>query len=174
VGWIVGIEVAVERDRPKGLDELYATHIDDAVRLAYLIVGDEYQAQDIAQEAFVKLAGRFRGLRDPNAFPAYMRATIVNLSRGHLRRLRTQRAHLERRTVEPAPVTADPETRDELWRALARLPHRQRVAIVLRYYEDLSERQTADAMGCSVTAVKSLVLRGMTELRSEVRRQDHE
>ncbi|HEX2196344.1 MAG TPA: sigma factor, partial [Actinomycetota bacterium] len=66
-------------------------HIRGAVRLAYLVTGDEQQAQDIAQEAFVRIAGRFQDLRSPDAFPAYLRTTVLNLARGHLRRLRTQR-----------------------------------------------------------------------------------
>ncbi|HEX2196343.1 MAG TPA: sigma-70 family RNA polymerase sigma factor [Actinomycetota bacterium] len=68
-------------------------------------------------------------------------------------------------TVE---IAAGADARDEMWEALRKLPYRQRAALVLRYYEDLSERQTADALGCSVSAVKSLVTRGLQVLRDEV------
>ncbi len=151
------------------LDALYSEHVGGAVRLAFLMTGDEQQAQDIAQEAFARIAGRFQDLRNPDAFPGYLRTTVLNLSRGHLRRLRTQRDFLQRRTRTPdVEAPADAEGRDEMWQALQGLPHRQRAALVLRYYEDLSERQTADALGCSVPAVKALVTRGLQALRAEM------
>lgn len=151
------------------LDALYSEHVRGAVRLAFLMTGDEHQAQDIAQEAFVRIAGRFQDLRNPDAFPGYLRTTVLNLSRGHLRRLRTQRAYLQRRTrTKDTETASDAEGRDEMWRALQALPHRQRAALVLRYYEDLSERQAADTLGCSVSAMKSLVTRGLQALRSEM------
>lgn len=162
-------EAAVTTARTNRLEALYSEHVRGAIRLAYLMTGDEQQAQDIAQEAFAKIAGRFHDLRNPDAFPGYLRTTVLNLSRGHLRRLRTQREYLHRRSAgpdaEPAPET---EGRDEMWRALGRLPYRQRAALVLRYYEDLSERQAADALGCSVSAVKSLASRGLQSLRAEM------
>lgn len=163
-------DAAVTTGRGTRLEALYAEHVQSAVRLAFLVTGDEQQAQDIAQEAFVRIAGRFQDLRSPDAFPSYLRTTVLNLCRGHLRRLRTQREYLRRRedpaeTVEPGAAV---DARDEVWQALHALPYRQRAALVLRYYEDLSERQTADALGCSVSAVKSLVSRGLAVLRAEV------
>ena len=151
------------------LERLYAQHVEAATRLAYLMTGDEQQAQDIAQEAFVRIAARFHDLRHEEAFPSYLRTTVLNLSRGHLRRLRTQRDYLHRaRVEEPARARPEVEGRDEMWQALRGLSHRQRAALVLRYYEDLSERQTADALGCSLSAVKSLVSRGLQELRAQM------
>lgn len=151
------------------LEALYAEHARGAIRLAFLMTGDEQQAQDIAQEAFVRIAGRFHDLRNPDAFPGYLRTTVLNLSRGYLRRLRTQRDYTQRAAGEVEAPREDTEGRDEMWRALQRLPHRQRAALVLRYYEDLSERQAADALGCSVSAMKSLVTRGLQALRAEMR-----
>ncbi|HEV2755043.1 MAG TPA: sigma-70 family RNA polymerase sigma factor [Actinomycetota bacterium] len=152
------------------LERLYAQHVEAATRLAYLMTGDEQQAQDIAQEAFVRIAARFHDLRHEEAFPAYLRTTVLNLSRGHLRRLRTQRDYVRRAQGGREPLEARPEVeaRDEMWQALRALSHRQRAAIVLRYYEDLSERQAADALGCSLSAVKSLVSRGLQELRAQM------
>jgi RNA polymerase sigma-70 factor (sigma-E family) len=156
------------------LERLYARHIDGASRLAYLMTGDEQQAQDIAQDAFVRIASRFHDLRHEDAFPAYLRTTVLNLCRGHLRRLRTQRDYVRRTTRGPEPVAAgaEVETRDAMWQALQKLSHRQRAALVLRYYEDLSERQTADALACSLSAVKSLVSRGLGELRAQMQGGD--
>jgi RNA polymerase sigma-70 factor (sigma-E family) len=154
------------------LGELYRLHAADGVRLAYLLTGSRALAEDLVQEAFVRLYGRFRDLRDPGAFEWYLRRTIVNLVRSHFRRLRVERAYLESRGRERPPVAdpPDPGTREELWKALQGLPERQRTAIVLRYYEDLSEARTAEVMGCPVGTVKSLVSRGTDRLRQIVPR----
>lgn len=151
------------------LEALYASHIDGTVRLAYLMTGSREQAEDLAQEAFVRIAGRFYDLRSEDAFGAYLRTTVLNLSRGHLRRIRTHRSYLRRQNAREAVAAPyDPTEGSALWTALQRLAHRQRAALVLHYYEDLSERQTAEALGCSVSAVKSLVSRGLTELREQM------
>jgi RNA polymerase sigma-70 factor (sigma-E family) len=156
------------------LAELYARHAGDAVRLAFLLTGDRALAEDLAQEAFVRLAGRFRDLRNPAAFPWYLRRTVVNLTRSHFRRARVERAYLATRAGERAPAHDPPEPgeREELWRALLELPERQRAAIVLRFYEDLSESQTAEILACPVGTVKSLVSRGMERLRGTVKRDE--
>jgi len=153
------------------IGELYAAHADDAARLAYLLTGDRALAEDLVQDAFVKLAGRLVHLRDPGAFGAYLRTTVVNLSRSHFRRRKLERAHLERTAAEPMAEgsSAAPDERDELWRALQTLSRRQRAAIVLRYYEDLSEAQTADILQCRAGTVKSLVARGLETLREQIR-----
>jgi RNA polymerase sigma-70 factor (sigma-E family) len=150
------------------LGELYARHAPDAVRLAYLLTGDGVLAQDLAQDAFVRLAGRFRDLRDPGAFPSYLRATVVNLARSHFRRRRVERAYLAREATADAAAEREVGHRVEMWEALQSLPVRQRAAIVLRYYEDLTEAQTADVLRCPVGTVKSMVSRGLERLRTEL------
>jgi RNA polymerase sigma-70 factor (sigma-E family) len=152
------------------LGELYAAHAGEATRLAYLLTGDRPLAEDLAQEAFVRLFGRFRDLRQPEAFRAYLRTTVVNLSRSHFRRARVERAFLARAAAEPVPAGSGPHDRGEVWEALGTLTPRQRAAIVLRYYEDLTEAQTADVLRCPVGTVKSLVSRGMERLRRELER----
>ena len=156
------------------LEELYRLHAADAVRLAYLLSGSRQLAEDLVQEAFLRLFGRFRDLRDPAAFEWYLRRTVVNLVHSHFRRVRVERRYLEGRRGERADDQESPDAagRDELWRALLTLPDRQRTAIVLRYYEDLSERQTAEIMACPVGTVKSLVSRGMDHLREIVPKGD--
>jgi RNA polymerase sigma-70 factor (sigma-E family) len=153
-----------------GLGELYARHAGAATGLAYLLTGDRFLAEDLAQEAFVRLAGRFRHLRDAGAFEAYLRRTVVNLFTSQLRRRRLERAFLKREAARVEPRHEDPDiaSRDELWSAVQRLPERQRAAVVLRYYEDLSEREVALTMGCSGAAAKSLIARGMQALRADV------
>jgi RNA polymerase sigma-70 factor (sigma-E family) len=158
------------------LGELYLRSVDGAVRLAYLITGDRAVAEDLAQDAFVRLAGRLVHLRDPGAFDAYLRRTVVNLSRSYFRRRKLERAYLKRAEgmVERA-LTGRPssmEDREVLWRALGRLSERQRVAIVLRYYEDMSEAQVAEILRCRPGTVKSLVSRGLDAMRNEIRGEE--
>ena len=110
-----------------------------------------------------------RHLRDPGVFGAYLRRTIVNLSTSHFRRRRVERAYLERAGDTPAAETNPNQELDEtMHEALLRLPERQRAAIVLRFYEDLSDVQTAEVLRCSPGTVRSLVSRGMKTLRSEL------
>jgi RNA polymerase sigma-70 factor (sigma-E family) len=163
-----GSEAVSEAGR---LGELYLRRADDAARLAYLMTGDRALAEDIAQDAFVRLAGRLAHLRDPGASDAYLRRTVVNLSHSHFRRKRVERAYLSRaegafeleRSSEPSV-----EDRDLLWTAMSRLSARQRAAIVLRFYEDLSEGQIADVLRCRPGTVKSLLSRGLQILRNEI------
>jgi RNA polymerase sigma-70 factor (sigma-E family) len=152
-----------------GLEELYRRHVDDAVRLAVLLTGDRSLAEDLVQDAFVKVLGRFHDLRNRDAFWWYLRRTIVNLSNSHFRRRRVERAWLERQRPEPAaPSGHDVEERDRVLAALMTLRPEQRAAVVLRFYEDLSEADTAEALGRPVGTVKSMVSRGMDRLREEL------
>jgi RNA polymerase sigma-70 factor (sigma-E family) len=171
------VSVAEVRARPEatggpaGLAELYAAHAQGALRLAYMLTGHRETAEDLVQDAFVKLAGRFVHLRKPEAFDAYLRTMIVNRFLSNLRRRKLERAQLERERAEAGrpPVPADIGERDEMWQALRQLPERQRAALVLRYYEDLSEQDAAAVLGCSKPALKSLVARGMETLRGLVK-----
>lgn len=153
------------------LDQLYATHSRSAVRLAYLLTGDIHCAEDIVQDAFVKLAGRFRHLADVANFEHYLNRIVLNLSRDHFRRLRVQRRYLAREEAEAKTSSTEPislEDQTVLMQALRKLSSRQRAAVVLRYYRDLSEQQIADTLDCSVGAVKSLLLRGKEKLRDSI------
>ncbi len=172
---MVGANVAEgKRSEPGGLTELYVRHAPAAVRSAFLITGDAELARDIAQEAFIRVAGRFRHLRFPDAFDAYLRRTIVNLCTSHFRHQRVERDYVARESTRHASTVEGPDlgAADELRRALRSLPVRQRAAIVLRYYEDLPEERVAEIMRCSVPAARSLVARGMETLRSIVRSED--
>ena len=152
-----------------GLEELYEQHVDDALHLATLLTGDRALAEDLVQDAFVKVLGRFHDLRSRDAFWWYLRRTIVNLSNSHLRRRRVERAWLERQRPEAAaPASPSIEERDRVMTALMTLRPEQRAAVVLRYYEDLSEADTAEALGRPVGTVKSMVSRGMDRLREEL------
>ena len=148
------------------LVELYERHASDAGRLAYLLTGDRDLAEDLVQDAFVKLTGRFVHVRDPGGLHAYLRVTVVNLARSHHRRKAVERRFAERESGrEPTASAFDPSDRDVLQRALMALPLRQRTAVVLRFYEDLDIVQTASTMRCTEGTVKALTSRGIARLR---------
>jgi RNA polymerase sigma-70 factor (sigma-E family) len=161
--------VAGERETQAGrLADLYRRYSGDAIRLAYLLTGDRALSEDLVQDAFVKLAGRFADLRDPSRFESYLRKTVVNLTRMHFRRRGVERRYLERTRREPVRVAELPDVTsyESMKQALLALPHRQRAAIVLRYYEDLSESQIADVLRCRPGTVRSLLSRGIAALRA--------
>jgi RNA polymerase sigma factor (sigma-70 family) len=131
------------------------------------MTGDRVLAEDVAQEAFVRLLKGFHNLRNPDAFRAYLLRTVTNLANSHFRKSKRERdfARLGPELRSEDPV--DLGSRDMLWSALLRLPPRQRTALVLHYCHDLSEQQTADVMQISLKALKSLVGRGLAKLRSD-------
>jgi RNA polymerase sigma-70 factor (sigma-E family) len=170
-------EMVVTAERPRAersdggrLEELFRVHAPEATRLAFLLTGERALAEDLVQDAFVKLLGRFRDLRNPDAFWWYLRRTIVNLSRSQFRRRKVERAWLASQRPEAAAPGPDLGERDRMRRALMTLRPEQRAAIVLRYYEDLSEVDTAEALGIPIGTVKSTVSRGMDRLREELNR----
>jgi RNA polymerase sigma-70 factor (sigma-E family) len=135
-------------------------------RTAYLMVGDHQLAQDLLQEALVKTLIAWPRLRDRANVDAYTRRIVVTTSISWRRR----RSFHERPTgTLPERVDPDPTEalviHDAVIAALLTVPPRQRAAIVLRYYEDLTEAQTADTLGCSVGTVKSQASRALTKLR---------
>ena len=165
------LEVAIPQEGASRIAELYALHAPRTGRVAYLLTGDPELAEDLAQEAFVRLMGRLSSIRDDAVIASYLRRSIVNLARKHWRRLAHERGYVRRGGADPVPqAEAQPDLgrRDELWRALGTLPYRQRAAIVLRFYEDLSERETAHLLGCAVGTVKSSVSRGLQQIREEL------
>lgn len=156
------------------LEALYRSHSPGAVRLAFVLTGDEAAAQDIAHEAFVRVGGKLGGLRNPDHARAYLFKTTLNLCRSRMRRSKVERAATERLPRPSTEVPPDVGERDEMWTALLALPLRQRSALFLRYYEDLSEVQAAETLGCSVGAMKSLVNRGLKGLRLQLEGVSHE
>jgi RNA polymerase sigma-70 factor (sigma-E family) len=138
------------------------------VRLAAFLTSDRDNAEEVVQDAYVKVHGSWRGLRDPDKAEAYLRTAVVNLSRSRLRRRQVVAKH----RPEPLGDMASAESqamrtseRDAVLHALRQLPRRQREAVTLRYFADLTEAQTAAAMGCSTGAVKSHTSRAMVALR---------
>ena len=150
--------------RDDGSDDfvlLYRARDDELVRLAFVLVDSNEQAEELVQEAFARVYLRWQKVDAP--WP-YLRRTVVNSCHDVLRRRRLERRWLARRH-EP---DGDDGERHYLDDALASLPSRQRIALVLRYYQGLSEAEIADAMGCPPGTVKSLVHRGTARLREQI------
>jgi RNA polymerase sigma factor (sigma-70 family) len=142
------------------IDAVFLSQHDRLVRVAYLLTGSSAVAEDIVQDAFVQLHRRWETVREP---AAYLRVSVVNGCRAHHRRTIRERSHF------PELVAAEvmPETPAVL-EALAVLPYRQRVALVLRFYEDRPDNEISVALGCRTATVRSLVHRGLATLRKVV------
>jgi RNA polymerase sigma-70 factor (sigma-E family) len=148
---------------------LYSAHYRSLVRLAALLVRDVGTAEEVVQDAFVAMHGGWRRLRDQEKALSYLRQSVVNRSRSVLR----HRAVVQKYAPKALPDAPSAENgaiteleRTAVVEALAKLPTRQREALVLRYYADLSEAEIARTMGISRGAVKSHTSRGMAALRS--------
>lgn len=136
-------------------------------RAAYLLTGDRSAAEELTQAALVKAALRWRRVVAAGNPEAYVRRILVNehiswWRRFGRRELACGYQEREKPGLDPADAAAQ---RLDLAAALARLPKRQRAVIVLRFYEDLTEAETAAAMGCSVGTVKSQASAGLAKLR---------
>lgn len=160
-------EVSAKPQHRPSFEDLYRSHVQDARKVAYLSVGNAAQAEDIVQDAFVRVLGRYGELRSPSSFRSYLLRTVLSLCKNHFRRAALER---DRRPLPGQSVAVPTERDDDLIDALRRLPHRQRAAVVLRYCEDLTENDTAEVLRTSTKAVQSLVARGLSTLRKEVQR----
>jgi RNA polymerase sigma-70 factor (sigma-E family) len=161
--------------RDDQLEVLYLRHGPEALKLAFLLTGDKELAEDIAQEAFVRVARRLTGLRNADAFRWYLRRTVVNMSNSYLRRLRVERAYL-RRLVGSGAATGvtgpDVVTREMVRDAIEQLPTRQRAVVVLKYYQDLTDLQIAAVLGWPVGSVKSALHRAVAALRGRLEEEE--
>jgi RNA polymerase sigma-70 factor (sigma-E family) len=156
------------KDRSESLASAWEAHRTSLLRLAVLLTGRQDQAEDLVQDAFVRAARRLPSVGADDA-RAYLRATVLNLWRKRLRRLVLER----KARLEPLPQSEPTfEERDALWAAIRRLPGRRRACLVLRYYEDLTERETAELLGCSIGTVKSQTHKALMRLRQELSHED--
>ena len=160
-----------ERGENPSFADLYRAESASVARLAYLLTGDRHLAEDLMQEAFLRVGSRLRHV-SPETFGPYVRRTVVNLARSHFRKSAVRKKYagtieteseLRRQRMEAGGT--DTETRDALWNVLQALPDRQREAVVCRFYFDMSEAETADALGISIGSVKSSTSRGLAALR---------
>jgi RNA polymerase sigma-70 factor (sigma-E family) len=138
-------------------------------RLAVLLTGDEGHAEDAVQSALLAVWRRWDRVSRVDHVEAYVRTVLVNTVRTSRRR--SGREHLgtdvpETEARERADAIVD---RDPMWRTLKRLPAKQRAVLILRFYEDLTEAQTASALGCHVGTVKRYTARALDTLRADSR-----
>lgn len=170
-------EIAVKDrwdDASDPLEEFIRAHQPTMLRVAYLLTGgDQVRADDVVQAVWVRLhaAGTWKAIRDPGG---YLHRAVVNEWRTQLKS-NTRFQHDE----EPVAGASGPildeaavDTRMWVWDALEVLPERQRAAIILRYYLDLDDRDTARALGCTRATVRSLIHRALPKIAREL--DDHE
>jgi RNA polymerase sigma-70 factor (sigma-E family) len=154
--------------------ELYATHYQALVRLAAMLVRDTPTAEEVVQDSFVAMHAGWHRLKDAEKALAYLRQAVVNRSRSVLRHRMVVEKNLQ--TAPPDMPSAEHGAfalleRSAVIAALRDLPERQREAIVLRYYADLSEADIAATMRISRGAVKSHTSRGMAALRAALEQE---
>ncbi len=141
---------------------LYARQYWSMVRLAQALVDTVESAEEVVQQAFVKVYERWRRLDDPQS---YLRVAVVNGARSELRKREVRRrVGLKSRRADPLPES------DYLMDALNKLDERRRTALVLRYYGEMSQAEIAEAMKIRLGTVKSLISRGLTDLRQVIER----
>ena len=141
------------------------------LRLAYVLTGNQTDAQDVVQDALARALPRWDRIRAVDDVDAYIRRMVVNAHVSWWRRFRRNESPVAE--VEPTPaLCADPSeaalasvTDEAVWTACARLPRAQRVAVVLRYYEGLSFKEIGDLVGCAEATARSRVFRGLAVLR---------
>jgi RNA polymerase sigma-70 factor (sigma-E family) len=158
-------------DADTAIESLYDAHYVGLVRLAVLLVRDHGTAEEVVQDAFVAVHGRWAGLDDQERALAYLRTAVVNKARSVLR----HRAVVARNVPSPLPdapgadtASLDGDRRRAVLDAMRALPLRQREVLALRYYLDFSEREIAQALGISQGAVKSHASRGAAALRDRL------
>jgi DNA-directed RNA polymerase specialized sigma24 family protein len=160
-----GAEPPATRGTGPSFEELYLSSYQPLVRLAFVLTGSRELAEDLVQDSFVRLHRHFDRLETPDR---YARQVVVNACRSHFRRSGRER---ERR---PLLYVVDGDgagtSSGELHDLLLRLPYRQRAAIVLRFYADLSENEIAEALECRPGTVGSLIHRGLAHLRGAIER----
>ena len=162
---------ARREDAASAVSALYQAHAVSMIRIALLMLGDRAAAEDVVQEAFFGLFRRWHGLNDTRKAEAYIRSAVLNGCRDAVKRRdrRTRRdlaaTALDLGELPSAEATAlISEDRRRILAGLRRLPPRQREALVFRYYLELSEEETASAMGVSRGTVKSTTSRAIAAL----------
>lgn len=153
---------AAEHDRRRedaSFTDFVAARLGHLTKLGRALAGDEQRGADLVQDALEKTFLHWATVREPEA---YVRRLMVNRSISVWRKVRRERPL----DAAPEPTREDRPADHDLWSAVRRLPPRQRAVIALRYYEDLTEVQTAELLNCSVGTVKSQASRAMATLRA--------
>ncbi len=141
------------------LEALYRAEYAGMVRLAYTLVSNNAEAEELVQDSFVEVHRRFDEIERPGA---YLRTVVVSRCRSALRRRRMMAQH------QPPPPDELSDGAGEMWDLLAKLPEDQRIAVVLRYYGRYRASEIAEIVGMPAATVRSHVRRGLGSLRKEL------
>jgi RNA polymerase sigma-70 factor (sigma-E family) len=159
----------MQADEREAFDAFARGRMRELLRFAHVLTGDPHRAADLVQDALERTLISWHRVERKDDPEAYVRRAIVNRHISVWRRTRRERLVAE----TPEGSYDEPRGRDdELWAALATLPPRQRAVVVLRFYEDLTEADTAAALGCTVGTVKSQTWKALARLRTQVTRAD--
>ncbi len=150
---------------PTDFDTFYRANRDAAVRWAVALVGDRAVAEELAHDALAAVGPRLAELDNP---VGYLRRSVVNRGTSWLRSHAREQRRMHRATAGQ-PTTYSAETH-EMLSALASLPHKQRAAVALRYWDDWTDEQIAEALGCAPASVRVLVHRALATLKKEISR----
>jgi RNA polymerase sigma factor (sigma-70 family) len=153
-------ELLVEHDRGVSFESVFSDYRVPMVRLAHVITGSNEVAEEVVQEAFVRLHRRWAVVENP---PGFLRTVVTNLCRTEVKRSRSE----SQRALRSIESMGQPEL-DETWARVCGLPFRQRAVLALRYYADLPEAEIARILKCRVGTVKSAHHRAIANLRKEL------
>jgi RNA polymerase sigma-70 factor (sigma-E family) len=169
-----GAKPAARESAEEAVAALYQASALSLIRMAYVMLDDLQGAEDVVQEAFYGLYRRWNRLKDVDHAIFYVRAAVLNGCRSALRRRAVRRRLLadqpdQRRAASAEAMVIKSEEREEVIRALTRLPHRQREAVVLRFYLELSDEQIARVMDIRQSTVRSTVYRALEALGRDLK-----
>jgi RNA polymerase sigma-70 factor (sigma-E family) len=167
---LVGTGVTTVPDRDTGRDADFAAYMQarqaSLLRTAYLLTGDRHTAEDLTQTAFAKLYLAWDKVRDQGSIDGYVRRIVVNEHNSLWRRAWKRRElSSDQLPEDPHHDTYDSGAGRELWELVQTLPRKARAVVVLRYYEEMTEAETAEVLGISVGTVKSQSSRALAALR---------
>ncbi|HJQ41667.1 MAG TPA: SigE family RNA polymerase sigma factor, partial [Jatrophihabitantaceae bacterium] len=150
-----------------GFAEFVQAQTAALLRTAYLLTGNGHSAEELVQDTLVRLFGKWDRVQAAEQPLAYVRRALANAYINDRRRASSREIRLDviPERVDVRDMTGRIADRDELWPLLLALPNRQRAAIVLRYYSDLSDAEIAAALDCRVGTVRSLISRGLATMR---------
>jgi RNA polymerase sigma-70 factor (sigma-E family) len=162
-----GTDAALQERRPVTFEEYVTARGASLLRFAALLTGDPHRAEDLVQDALAKAYLRWDRIRRTDQPDVYVRRVLINGSRAWWRRRANRELPVERTADHEAPgdVGAESAERDRVRRMIAKLPHRQRAVLVLRYFEDLDDATIATILDCSAATVRTHAMRALHRLR---------
>ena len=157
---------------PVTYEEFADSRLGALLRYAVMLTGDQHTAQDLVQDTMVRVQLNWRRVAGSDSPDGYVRKMLTNqfidLRRGSWLKRVLLRPEPDALRVVPSDHADETVERDRVWSLLARLPRRQRAALVLRYYEDLPDADIAEVLGCAVGTVRSSISRALAALRTEL------